>query len=140
MYTHWSALKLKSHCQLVSPNQMKLPAGVLLFTRSDSFIDIADCMPQLYHFRTEIVSESSRISSNSQIVYLIFQQVSLFQHVNEKWAPGQDKRLGWMISRYRAEAKTGARKSEQGGNVQVSRYFNLQVISWVLTKSGHIMI
>ena len=27
MYTHWSALKLKSHCQLVSPNQMKLAAG-----------------------------------------------------------------------------------------------------------------
>ena len=78
-------------------------------------------MQQLYHFRTEIVSESSRISSNSQIAYLIFQQVSLFQHVNEKWAPGQDKRLRWMISRYRAEAKTRTRKSEQGGNVQVSR-------------------
>ena len=36
--------------------------------------------------------------------------------------------------------KNSCKKVEQGGNVQVSRYFNLQVVSSVVTKSGHIMM
>ena len=112
---------------------MKLAAGVLLFTQSDSFIDIAchNCTFFALTVSLEIASESNRICSNSQV-----QQVSLFQYVYEKMG----SRTSQEIKVDDIALSSGGKKVEQGGNVQVSQYFNLQVISSVVTKSGHIMM
>ena len=111
-----------------------------LFTLSDSFICLVCSNLTLFTLIVPVETPGNCISSNSQ-THISHNSASIFVSAGH-WQMGSSLRQEIKVHdiSYPVQAKTLGKKVEQGGNVQVSRYFNLQVISNVVTmfQTGHI--
>ena len=108
-YTAWSALKF--HFQPVSPNQLKSAVGTSSF-HYVWFIHMP-CMIHSYPFHTDCTFCNPWKIVFLQIhklIFLIIQQVYLFQRANDKWDLVWGKRLRCMISLIQCRQKPCVRK------------------------------